>query len=425
MSGTVRDTDDRLQILVVTETFPWPVVSGYQRRLAAVLDALGAMGSVDLWTAVLGLQSVVPVVPTGAPVARTHVTGVVRRRSLPGRLFRWCTSRLPRAQLEFDARAARADLASWAAPAYDLIWCGQLRTLLWTAKAVRGPVVLDFNDLADAMLGHRRRMLRATSRGRRRWAPRAIAARAADRIDERRYQRLQRRVAHEVAAVTVCSELDRAHLVGDADVENAATVPNTYPSPDPPAVLHPPDPAAPRLLMVGLLTYAPNRDAARFFVDEVFPHVRTALPGARLRLVGHHDAALDDLGRVAGVELVGEIPDVDPELRAADLVVVPVRYGGGTRVKLLEAFAYRVPAVSTTVGCEGLDAEAGTHLLVSDDPLGIAAACVSVVRDDGLRTRLTDAAFALFHDRYRPEAAQHAITDIVRRVIASSSGSTA
>jgi glycosyltransferase involved in cell wall biosynthesis len=418
MSTQNADTDGRLQILVVADASPWPTVSGYQRRLATVIDALCTVASVDLWTADLGGDAAHRVDPASAAVRRHHWSDRVRRRGLAARALRWCTSTLPRGQVEFDAHDARSDLIAWAEPEYDLIWCAHLRTFLWTAGAATGPRVLDLDDVADALLAHRRKMLRLTNDGQRR-SVRALAAQLADGIDERRYRRLHRRVARDVGVVAVCSELDRGRL----HVENAVVVPNTYPSPEPPATLHDPDASAPRFAMVGLLAYGPNCDGARFFVREVFPQVRAALPGARLRLVGRHGGLIDDLAAVAGVELVGEVSDIDAELRAADVVVVPVRYGGGTRVKLLEAFAYRVPAVSTTVGCEGLDADHGRHLLVADEPEALAAACISVVRDGALRSTLTDSAFALYEDRFRPEVAKRAVASIIQSVTSKSAGS--
>ena len=80
--------------------------------------------------------------------------------------------------------------------------------------------------------------------------------------------------------------------------------------------------------------------------------------------------------------------------------MVPVRYGGGTRVKILESFAHRVPVVSTSLGAEGLDVEDGVHLLIADDPEQFAAAVVRLLRDAQLRVRLTEAAEARYLDRY-------------------------
>lgn len=89
------------------------------------------------------------------------------------------------------------------------------------------------------------------------------------------------------------------------------------------------------------------------------------------------------------------------QLAAADIAVVPIRFGGGTRIKILEAFAHGLPVVSTTVGCEGLDVIDGQHLLVADDPAAFAAACLRLSEDAELRTRLVTAAAELWKSRYR------------------------
>jgi glycosyltransferase involved in cell wall biosynthesis len=97
------------------------------------------------------------------------------------------------------------------------------------------------------------------------------------------------------------------------------------------------------------------------------------------------------------------------ELARADLVVVPVRYGSGTRVKILEAFANRIPVVSTSVGAEGIGGVDGVHLLIGDDAQGLAAATVRLLTEPDLRRRVTDAAFELFHDRFRSEVVEDAV----------------
>jgi glycosyltransferase involved in cell wall biosynthesis len=168
--------------------------------------------------------------------------------------------------------------------------------------------------------------------------------------------------------------------------------------------------------MISLLTYEPNIDGAWFFVDEVLPLVRAAVPDVELRLVGRHDDRAAALAERPGVVLRGEVPDVGPELRDAAVVVVPIRSGGGTRIKILEAFARRVPVVSTTVGCEGIDAVPGEHLLTGDTPDALADACVRLLRDDALRTRVIDAAHALFVSRYRWEDIRPRIAALARAV---------
>jgi glycosyltransferase involved in cell wall biosynthesis len=111
------------------------------------------------------------------------------------------------------------------------------------------------------------------------------------------------------------------------------------------------------------------------------------------------------------VTVVGQVPDIDVELARADLVLVPLRFGSGTRLKILEAFAHRIPVVSTDLGAEGLGAHDGTHLLLADTPAAIAEACARLLTDEQLRVQLTDNAYRLFAARFASDRVQ---VDIVR-----------
>ena len=137
----------------------------------------------------------------------------------------------------------------------------------------------------------------------------------------------------------------------------------------------------PVVVFQGTLRYSPNADAARFLVEDVGPRLRALVPDARIRLVGVAPPALARLAHPPAVTLTGQVPDITAELARADVVVIPLRYGSGTRVKILEAFAHRIPVVSTSLGAEGLDVVAGKQLLVADDAEGIAQACASVLGD--------------------------------------------
>ena len=116
--------------------------------------------------------------------------------------------------------------------------------------------------------------------------------------------------------------------------------------------------------------------------------MRTRRPGVAVRVVGRIPDALAK--RLAGphVEVLGEVADLEPELRRADVAIVPLRIGGGTRLKVIEAFATGIPVVSTSVGAEGLGVEPGHDLLIGDDPRSFAAACCDVIGDDRLRAEL-------------------------------------
>jgi glycosyltransferase involved in cell wall biosynthesis len=240
-----------------------------------------------------------------------------------------------------------------------------------------------------------------------------------DRIDEGRWAAWQRRVAAAVDAVIVCSDTDRARL----GVDNAVVIPNGYEPPDP-LPSRPDGRAAPRFTMVARCTYGPNIDAAWFFADSVFPRIRATLPDAEFRIVGAFDFRLAELTTRPGVTLTGEVPDPAPELAATDVVVTPVRFGSGTRIKVIEAFAHRIPVVSTTLGCEGLGVVDGVHALVADDAARFATACTRLLEDRALAARLTTSAHALFCDRYQAQDVQRAIVDLARATVELPTGVT-
>jgi glycosyltransferase involved in cell wall biosynthesis len=172
----------------------------------------------------------------------------------------------------------------------------------------------------------------------------------------------------------------------------------------------------PVLALPGSMSYDANIDGARHFVDNIFPLIRSRLPLVTLRIVGHASRSVRALGERPGVVVTGFVPAIETELERADAVVVPLRYGGGTRVKVLEAFAHRIPVVATSVGCAGLTAKAGIHYLAGDNPRDFAAACCEVLENADCRRRLMDNAHALFEQQYTWSTIRPRITELGRRV---------
>jgi glycosyltransferase involved in cell wall biosynthesis len=173
------------------------------------------------------------------------------------------------------------------------------------------------------------------------------------------------------------------------------------------------------VLFAGLLTYEPNIDAARFLVTDVLPRLRRHHPDAEVRLVGTYDRRVTDLAGRRGVTLAGGVPDMTPELARADVAAVPIRFGGGTRVKILEAFAHGIPVVSTLAGAEGLDVIAGEHLVIADDAQAFADACARAL-DGDVRHGLRAAGRQLWYDRYRPAALSASVAEVVQDAWADS-----
>ena len=107
---------------------------------------------------------------------------------------------------------------------------------------------------------------------------------------------------------------------------------------------------------------------------------------------------------------------MEPELERADIAVVPLRIGSGTRLKILESFAHRVPVVSTSLGADGLDVQNGVHLLLADNADAFAVACQRLLADSDLRKRMVDAAEELYLQRYEWSAAKVQLQQLVRNV---------
>ncbi|OYW74351.1 MAG: hypothetical protein B7Z37_18280, partial [Verrucomicrobia bacterium 12-59-8] len=148
--------------------------------------------------------------------------------------------------------------------------------------------------------------------------------------------------------------------------------------------------AVPTVMFMGSMDWYANVDGVNWFVDAVWPLVQREVPQARFVVVGRKPPgeiqALAASGR--NIEVTGTVPDVRPFLRGADVIVVPLRIGGGTRLKIYEAMAAEVPVVSTRIGAEGLAVEHGRHVLLADTAEETAAQVVAVLRTAELGTEL-------------------------------------
>ncbi len=234
------------------------------------------------------------------------------------------------------------------------------------------------------------------------------------REEVRRWQRLQRRVVGTGATAVVCSDLD-AGRASASGVDRVSIIPNGYSVPADPvgrdAVGSPPV-----VVFQGLLTYPANVDAARWLAGAIGPALRVRVPDAQIRLVGRHHADLEDLDEPPSVTLTGWVADMAAELAGADVVVVPLRYGSGTRLKIIEAFAHGIPVVSTALGAEGLGAQDGVHLLVGETADELAAACGRLLTEPELRRSVSEQARRLFLERFESGVIEAEIDALAHRL---------
>ena len=185
-------------------------------------------------------------------------------------------------------------------------------------------------------------------------------------------------------------------------------VPNAVRAPESSATAGVRDPRS--ILFVGSLDYLPNEDAVAFFARSILPLIRQADDRMTFRIVGvGQSESIAAVRSLPGVQLIGAVANLAPEYAAAGMLVVPLRAGSGTRIKILEAFQHRTPVVSTTKGAEGLAVTNGEHLLIADTPEEFAAACLRLSTDEALCRRLADNAHAW--------VVQHHSIDTVRRIL--------
>lgn len=394
---------------MVAQDHPWPVVTGSMIRLTSVLSALAELGRVDLFAFVHEHREDPLPAPEGVPVRRV-ATATYREAGFGvGRRARWLTGR-PILVASRDWDRCAEQFATWAGTSYDLVWFSKAHTFEVLGRPRLGPTIVDLDDLEDHKI-----LAALTARqagAARRSGLRRRLADVQQRLDAGHWTRLQARIAASVDSVVVCSELDRTR----SGLANAAIVPNGYETPPAPVGRSTPAPA-PTVLLAGLLYYPPNSDAATWLVKAVLPRLRELVPDVQVRLVGAPDPAVRALDEVPGVTVTGRVPAMEPELARADVVAVPVRFGSGTRVKILEAFAHRIPVVSTTLGAEGLDAHHGEHLLLADDPQAFADACALVLRDAALADQLVSGAQELYAARHTTDATKSAVEKLGRSLL--------
>ncbi len=399
-----------MRTLVVAAEYPWPVNSGSRIRLSSTLRGLRAVGAVDLFSIVSDSRSDFSLPPDTEAPDRSARVAIDDRTHGP---LRFATA-LARVDLPFELpwrsrRQVTAAVARFAAGPYDLVWYFRVRAwVLAGGEAAPTPApatVVDLDDLEDQKILARLSIPPADHPGAG-TRLRRLAGRGLWSEEIRRWRSLHRRIARHSDATVVCSALDAART----GLSGTRIVPNGYPEPSS-AVDHAAVGSPPVVLFQGTLRYPPTADAARFLAGEIAPRLRSQVDDARVRLVGIASPSLEGLHDPPRVTVAGQVPDIAAELDGADVVVVPLRFGSGTRVKIIEAFAHRVPVVSTTLGAEGLDVDDGVHLLLADSADDIARTCERLLRDRSLRTQMVERAHHLYATRYRSEIAEAAVTD--------------
>lgn len=193
-------------------------------------------------------------------------------------------------------------------------------------------------------------------------------------FERRRMKRYESATCNRFDAIFAVSEEDRLALRRDLGVQRPIEVLPTGVDTDFFAPRPDITPIPGRLVFLGSLDWMPNIDGVRWFVRDIYPRLRAQHPGVSLDIVGRRptDSVLRAVRGDPSIRVIADVPDVRPHIAAADLFVVPLRIGGGTRIKIFEAMAMGRPVVATTLGAQGLGLSAGRHVGIGDTPTELA-----------------------------------------------------
>ena len=213
-------------------------------------------------------------------------------------------------------------------------------------------------------------------------------------LQAKRMFEFERDVCRSVSRIVAVSEDDARLMRSMFGIDHVAAVPTgvdvDYFTPEAPV------PEVADLVFVGSMDWMPNSDGMAYFVREVLPLIRASDPSVRLPLWDGSQGRKSVLAeRDPQIRVTGTVPDVRPYLWGSKVSIVPLRIGGGTRLKIYEAMAARTAVVATTVGAEGLDISSPEHFRRADTPATFAEACLDLLADAGERQRMAESAWRL------------------------------
>jgi glycosyltransferase involved in cell wall biosynthesis len=310
---------------------------------------------------------------------------------------------------EFDPRwtgthpfAANAADRAWLADEsarHDLVWIHSLPLANAFGRVHWPRTVLDIDDLPSTYY-------------------QSLLAQAAGGLEKIRCQRQvfqwrrrEKILGERFPAVCVCSDPDRAVLGG---AENIFTLPNGFDAPEKNFLRSLATP--PRLGFVGKFDYEPNRDGVRWFVKNVWPLILEKVPTARLRLVGV-GTEKENWSAHKNIEPLGFVADGAGEMATWSLSIVPVLTGGGTRIKIAEAFSRRCPVVATSPGAYGYEVTDGRELFLADDAKTFAEKCLRLLANPALAETMTATASEKFLQNWTWTAQSPRVAAVVKHVL--------
>jgi polysaccharide biosynthesis protein PslH len=373
-----------LNLAVLSSWYPAPPTNGAKLRAWHLLRELAHRHDVTLLTFAEPGEADAPESAALRAMCR-DVRVVPGNPHKPDAPLSWRAyfARMPRSYAQTFSPAMLAQVGS-VAPHVDAIVALQVGTAIYLDASLQAPGIFDEAEISTI---------------------RDAATHATSQVDRwrrgltwRKYAAFTRRLVGCSQQTTVVSEQERACLAeAGCDQSKVSVLPNgvaaEYLALD---SARRPD----TLIYSGSVTYAPNLDAVTFMASDILPRIRATRPGVTFTVTGDHEGVPIDQLAGPGVRFAGFVPDIASTVAGTAVCVVPLRRGGGTRLKILEAMALGTPVVATRKGAEGLDVVDGTHLLLADGADAFARAVLTLLDSPDRARALADNARALIADRY-------------------------
>ena len=378
-----------MHILFLTPQVPYPPRQGTSIRNYNLLTRLAQRHTVDLLTFVAPGESLPPDSPLVQHCRR--IASVPQpARPIRTRLRDLLTSPLPDMALRLESLAMHAYVQAWLRDNhYDIVQFEGIEMAQYALHVAADKTATVFDDHNCEYLLQQRNAM-TDLRHPLRWHAAAYSV-----VQWSKLRRYEAQVCNNASAVVAVSQPDKAALhriapnatihVAPNGIELATYKRSTHQVKGSPASSNPFT-----LLFTGKMDYRPNIDAVLWFANEVLPRVVAAEPNVRFQIVGMNPhARLDPLRHNPHIEITGMVTDPVPYLHAADVFVIPMRVGGGTRFKALEAMAAAKAIVSTSLGVEGIGVEANRDLIIADSPDVFAAEILRLFADQRAAAELT------------------------------------
>lgn len=398
-----------LDILVLSPWLPWPPHDGARIRIGETLRFLAKRHRVHLMTTLY------------APEERDHVAAVggicagIETVLVPdgaaaraGRLVKGLWAGVPAVQAYHrnDELAGRIRTVT-AERSFDIVhleFSFLAHYLAALSPGCRAKRILSTHNIESARFGRELQLAP--------WNARCLAL----SLDRHWFPSWEQDAVRSVDGIVAVSDHDRQWLERHAPGTPIALVPNgvdvDYFQPQP-------APKVNSVVFTGAMNYPPNVDAVLWFAEAILPRLRQRLPELGFTIVGSRPLPeVEALARLPGVRVTGRVDDIRPYIAEALAFVVPLRSGGGTRLKILQAMAMASPVVATTLGAEGLEVADGTDILIADDPDAFARQVLALAASPDLAARIGQAGRELALARYDWQKCLLGLEDLYRTVLA-------